>query len=663
MRGKKGLSSQAYEPLAEGQSYKPYIGADESPLEFTAKAVIPGICFGILFGAANAYLGLQAGLTISTSIPVAVMTVAAFRAMKGFGVHGTLLEANMSQTIGSASSSVASGVIFTLPALFMWGMKPELLQMTLLGLFGGVLGVMFMIPLRRFLIEKEHGRLPYPEGTACAEVLVASEVGGAKARNVFWGLGIGALMRFIFEWLKVLPGKIHFPIPLIPKGELGVKMSAALFGVGYILGPKIGCVMVGGGLLSALVIIPAIDIWGAGRTEPFFPETNLLIKAMTAGEIWNRYVRYIGAGAVATAGIITLIRSIPTMIESFKIGLAQLKTRVGESGAATPRTGMDLSLKHVGIGVVVIAAIMAFVPHAFGAIDSLAIRVVAAICVVIFAFFFVTVSSRIVGLVGVTSNPTSGMTIAALIGTSTAFALAGWTGETGMAAALTVGCVVAIAASIAGDTSQDLKTGFLLGATPKRQQIGEFIGVLTSATFVCLTLLLLDKAYGFGSEELPAPQATLMKLVIEGVLQAKLPWVLVGIGAGIAIAAEVARIPSLPFAVGVYLPVSTMVPVFLGGALRWFMQRRAKSDSDRDTRRENGVLFGSGLVGGEGLFGVLIAGVVFYQKMSREPGEDIALPLQIGTGWASELVTSLLSAAVLGGLAYLFARRCKLAKD
>lgn len=310
----------------------------------------------------------------------------------------------------------------------------------------------------------------------------------------------------------------------------------------------------------------------------------------------------------------------------------------------------------------IIASVLALVPHVFGTIETIAVRATAAVCVVIFAFFFVTVASRIVGLVGVTSNPTSGMTIASLIGTSLAFRLLGWTDIAGMTAALTVGCVVAIAASISGDTSQDLKTGFLLGATPRKQQIGELVGVLTSATFVCMTLLLLHAAYqdegGFGSPELPAPQATLMKLVIEGVLTAKLPWILAGIGAAIAVAAELARIPSLPFAVGVYLPVTTMVPVFLGGGLRWLMERLSRSDEERADRRENGVLFGSGLVGGEGLMGVAVAGAVFYQSVTTPHGPRPALPLQIGFDWSAGALPGVLGLVVFALLAFVFARRC-----
>jgi putative OPT family oligopeptide transporter len=624
---------------ASGDAHAPYVPATESPLEFSIKAVVFGVLFGICFGAANAYLGLQAGLTISTSIPVAVMTVAAFRLLRNLGRPGTILEANMSQTIGSASSSVASGVIFTLPALFMWGVAPHLLQMTLLAMTGGLLGVLFMIPLRRYLIEKEHGKLPYPEGTACAEVLVASEVGGARARNVFLGLAAGFGFKFLLGWLKLLPAQINMPVPGLLKAQVGFKMSSALFGVGYILGPRIASIMVAGGLLSSLVIIPAIAVWGAHRDVPLFPETEFLIREMSPHDIWNRYVRYIGAGAVATAGMITLVRSIPVMVASFRLGAKQFRERMGIQGENVPRTQQDLPLRVVGCGVVLLALAMVAVPQMFGTLPSIPARLCAAVLVVICAFFFVTVASRIVGLVGVTSNPTSGMTIASLLGTASVFLVMGWTGAAGKAGALAVGCVVAIAASIAGDTSQDLKTGFLLGATPRRQQIGELLGVLTSATFVCLTVMLLDHAYGFGSKELPAPQATLMKLVIEGVLDMKLPWVLVGIGAAIAVIAELMRLPSLPLAVGVYLPVQTMATVFAGGVLRRVIEDRSRNQEDQLLRREQGVLFGSGLVGGEGVLGVLVAGVVFWQSV-HWPGMKIPLPLEVGYGWFQQVITA-----------------------
>jgi putative OPT family oligopeptide transporter len=641
MSRKKGLSAGAYKPQTADKPYEPYVAGGESQAEFSIRSVSLGIVFGIVFGAANAYLGLVAGLTISTSIPVAVMTVAAFRFLRGFGRKGDILEANISQTIGSASSSLASGIIFTLPALFLWKLDPELLQMVLLAICGGMIGVIFMIPLRKFLIDKEHGKLPYPEGTACAEVLVASEVGGDRAVNLFWGLGIGAVYKLVVNGIELIPEKITVAVPLVKKAEIGCKVSAALFGVGYILGPRIGLIMVGGGLLSSLIIIPAIAYWGTGRIEPLYPETSLSITDMTPYLIWKSYVRYIGAGAVATGGLATLIRSIPTIVESIRVGTRKLQERFSVVSKAEPRTQQDLSLKVAGILLLALFLVMTLIPHVFPVLGGVGARAIAGLLVILCAFFFVTVSSRIVGLVGVTSNPTSGMTIATLLLTSSVFLLLGWTGDMGKAAAITVGCVVAIAASIAGDTSQDLKTGFLLGATPRRQQIGELIGVLTSAAFVCLTVIFLHKAYGFGTDKLPAPQATLMKVVIEGVLERNLPWLFVGIGVGIALTCEILRIPSLPFAVGVYLPVSTMVPVFLGGLLRYFAEKKSSNEEETSLRREKGVLLGSGLVGGEGLLGVGIAGVAVILQQAPEG---------IGYDWAGWLAPwlSVLALVLLG---------------
>lgn len=617
--------------------HTPLVAPDQQIAEFTWRGFVPGILLGIVFGAANAYLGLRAGLTISTSIPIAVMTVAAYKI-----IRGNILEANMSQTIGSASSSVASGVIFTLPALFLWGIEPSLLQMTLLALAGGILGVLFMIPLRKFLIEKEHGTLPYPEGTACAQVLIASQ-GGSKARGVFEGLFAGALFKALVGGFRVVPDEIDCRIPFLRKGELGTEVSAALFGVGYILGPRVSAVMVSGGVLSSLVIIPIIATWGLVRTTPFFPEVTLTIDQMSASQIWSRYVRYIGAGAVAAAGLITLVRSFPTMMESFRMGTAQLRNR-GADPVAVPRTSRDLRFTTTVIGATCVVALLATVPQAFATLPDFVHRLAAAICVGIFAFFFATVASRIVGLVGVTSNPTSGMTIAALLGTSAVFLVMGWTDLAGKAGALAVGTVVAIAASIAGDTSQDLKTGFLLGATPRSQQIGQLLGVLTSSAFVCLAVLLLGRVYGFGSEEIPAPQATLMKLVIEGVLDQTLPWGLVGIGVAITVVAALFRLPTLAFAVGVYLPVVTMVPIFLGGLLSWWATRGAKDDVERESRRDKGVLLGSGLVGGEGLVGLVIAGVAAYLGRA---------PQGIGSAWAGG-AAQWLSAALFGALIVWF---------
>ena len=614
--------------------------------EMTLKAVGLGALFGVVFGAANAYLGLRAGLTVSTSIPVAVMTVAVFRLLRRSG--GTILEANLSQTTGSASSSLASGVIFTLPALFMWGMPPNLLQMVLLACCGGLLGVLFMIPLREYLIVQEHGRLPYPEGTACAEVLKASEGRGSQATHVFVGLGAGAAFKALTSWLRLVPDSLDLRLPWPRKAEVSMDLSAALFGVGYILGPRVSSIMVGGGLLSSLVIIPFIAWWGTGRVEPLFPETVRTIAEMSTAELWNRYVRYIGAGAVATAGIITLLRSLPVMLASFRAGAARFGRR-GAPSEALPRTHRDLPYPVLGAGVLAVALVMAFVPQTFSVITSTTHQLIAALCIVVFAFFFVTVAARIVGLVGVTSNPTSGMTIAALLGTATVFLAAGWTDSTGKAAALMVGCVVAIAASISGDTSQDLKTGFLLGATPRHQQVAQVIGVLTSVVFVCLSVLLLAKTFGFGGRELPAPQATLMKLVIDGVVDRSLPWGLVGIGAGIALVAELLRIPSLPFAVGVYLPLSTMTPIFLGGLLRGLLTRGQPAEV-AGARVDRGVLLASGFVGGEGLLGVALAGAAFM--LGRRPEG-------IGHAWAGEAGAWLAGAAAFAAFVAWFVRRVR----
>jgi putative OPT family oligopeptide transporter len=603
MTGKK-LPPSAYVP-EEGQEYVPFTHG-QTLTEFTLKAVLTGAILGVIFGAANTYLGLKAGLTISTSIPVAVLTVVAFRLFQAFGLRHSILETNMSQTVGSASSSVASGVLFTIPALFIWGIHPPLLQLTLLAMSGGLLGVLSMIPLRRYLIKREHGKLPYPEGMACAEVLVAAEEGGKQATGVFLGIGVGMLFKLITDGFKLV--LTRFELSLLFKAKAAVSVSPPLIGVGYILGIRIATVMVAGAALSSFVLIPLINWWGADMAQPLFPETEKLIRDMSSSELWNRYIRYIGAGAVATGGIITLIKSIPTMVESFKLGLGQIARRARGVLAEEVRTDLDLGFRTVLLVVAAILLVLTFAPGILGFLDVVGVRAVASILIAVFAFFFVTVSSRIVGLVGVTSNPTSGMTIATLLGTSLIFLLFGWTDLAGKATALMVGTSVCIAASIAGDTSQDLKTGFILGATPRFQQIGELVGVITSAAVVCLVVMLLHQNVpgGLGGAELPAPQAVLMKLVIDGVLDQNLPWVLILIGISIGLVASLFKIPVLAFAVGVYLPLYTMAAVFVGGLLRLLITRRQDS-AEAERRREQGVLFGSGLVGGGGLTGVVLA--------------------------------------------------------
>lgn len=639
---RRSLPSSAYEPRP-GEEFVP-LTAGESLSEFTVKAVVTGAVLGVIFGAANTYLGLKAGLTISTSIPVAVLTVVAFRLLNALGLRHSILETNMSQTVGSASSSVASGVLFTIPALFLWGLDPAWLQLTLLAMSGGLIGVLAMVPLRGYLIQREHGVLPYPEGMACAEVQVAAEQGGEQASGVFWGIGVGMAFKLLTDGLRLVPGKFSLSLPL--KAGIAVSVSPALIGVGYILGIRIATVMVAGGALSALVIIPMIALWGSGLSAPLFPETELLIRDMSAQQIWNRYVRYIGAGAVATGGIITLVKSIPTMIESFRLGIRQI-TRAGhEEAAATPRTERDLRFQVVLLLVSGVLVVLTLVPGILGDLDSIPVRGVASLCIALFAFFFVTVSARIVGLVGVTSNPTSGMTIATLLGTSLVFLLLGWTDMSGKATALMVGTVVCIAASIAGDTSQDLKTGFILGATPWRQQVGELIGVVTSAGVVCLVVMLLHANVegGLGGPELPAPQAVLMALVIDGVLDQNLPWALILIGIAIGGAASLFRVPVLAFAVGVYLPLYTMAAVFVGGLLRWRLTR-VFPEEEAERRRERGVLFGSGLVGGGGLTGVLLA--LWVGVRGGRPIAGIApdLPLVVEEALALATVAAIAASA------------------
>lgn len=632
--------------------HKPYIPSDARIPDFTPKAVVAGVLFGILFGSANAYLGLRVGLTISTAIPLAVIAVALFRALKPILGPSTILENNIAQTTGSASSSLASGIIFTIPALFLWGFDPSIVQMATLAILGGVLGTLFMIPLRRFLIVKEHGNLPYPEGTASAQVLIAADVGGARAKRVFLGMGIGAVYKALIGFLHLWPDKVFLKLPAIRKAVVGIEPTPALLGVGYILGYRIAAIMVAGGLLSWVGLIPLINHFGEGLTTPLFPETQIPIAEMSPREIWTRYIRYIGAGAVAFAGIITVIKALPTMIQSLKVGLREI--RLGSASSTSKvRTDRDLPIGLIlgGVSAVILAIVLS--PHVIGTVASLPIRAMGALCIAIFAFMFVTVSSRIVGLVGVSSNPTSGMTIVTLLGTSLLFYLFGWTDNVGKASALTVGTVVCVAASIAGDISQDLKSGYLIGATPRRQQTGELIGAITSAFFICGAVWLLGKTFGFGTEELPAPQATLMKTVIEGVLRADLPWGLVFAGASLAAVAELLSIPSLPFAVGIYLPLSTMTPVFVGGCIRRFVEARAgKEEKVRRERRDRGVLLGSGLIAGEGVMGVLIAFYVFFTGK----------PAEIGLHWPLGL-GDLVSLAAFALLGYYLIRSTKLPEE
>ncbi len=586
--------------------------------EFTLKAVVAGVLLGILFGAANAYLGLRVGLTVSASIPAAVMTVAVFRML---GRGGTILEANLSQTIGSASTSLASGTIFTVPALFMWGMVPPYLQVVVLSYLGAILGLAAMIPLRRLLIVQSHGELPYPEGTACAEVLRAT-VGGSSASGwIFKGMALGAAIKLAVSLAFLMPGSVHGLLPFLPKAELAVELAPALLGVGFILGYRQSGVLVAGSLLSAIVLTPLIAWIGATLSAPLYPEPTKLIGDMTASEIWTRYVRYIGAGAVAAGGIMSVVRGLPTMAGAFMAVARGMRSRDGrqplQSSADVDR---DLPGSFVVTAIVVVVVVAAITPGVFAGNMGPLPRAVCAAGVAVFGMLFVAVAARIVGIVGVSSQPTSGITLVTLLGVASVFAASGWVDESARAAVLTVGTIVAVAASKAGDISQDLKTGYLVGATPARQQFGQLIGASFACWAVAATVILLGTAYTFGSSEIPAPQATLMKTIVEGVLAGELPWGLVLSGVGLAVMALLCGVSPLAFAIGVYLPLSTMAAIYLGGCVRALSERAAPRGEKSDRTQEGadpGILAASGLVAGEGLAGVVLAGLVAAGAVPR----------------------------------------------
>jgi len=545
----------------------------------------------------------------------------------------------MVQTIGSAGESVAAGVVFTIPALlFLPGGNDyfQYFQIFVLALAGGILGVLFMIPLRRSLIVKEHKVLPYPEGTACADVLVAGEKGGKLAQKVYYGLGIAFLYK------------------ALPNATINAEITPELLGVGYIIGPKIAGVMVGGGVLSWLVLIPLITLLG-DQIPNVFPPAVKVISEMSPREIWSNYIRYIGAGAVTFGGIITLIKSLPTIVSAFKDSFADLKENAGNNKVVKIRTEKDIPLVFVLVGSVLLVAFMAVIPN-------IPTNFLSAVMIIVFGFFFVTVSSRIVGLIGSSSNPISGMTIATLMATSLIFVGVGFTGEFYQPIALVVGSIVCIAAANAGATSQDLKTGYIVGATPVKQQIGLIIGVLASVVVIGFTLLLLERTLGIGTvtaehpNPLPAPQATLMATVIKGLLSQNLPWGLVLIGMGIAAVMELAGVRSLPFAVGAYLPLSTTAPIYCGGLVKWFVDKRKKEKEDSEIGP--GALFSSGLIAGGALTGILIAVLIGTPVGVSSDGKEISVLDMLHTGVAESLggLGDILSVIFFAALAIMLFR-------
>ncbi len=613
--------------MSEKKEFKPYIPASKVTPELTVTSIIMGILLAVIFGAANAYLGLRVGMTVSASIPAAVIAMGVIRVIMR---KNSILESNLVQTIGSAGESLAAGAIFTLPALFIWARegvmeKPGLLEITLIALIGGLLGVFFMVPLRNALIVREHNTLPYPEGKACAEVLLAGEEGGSNAGTVFAGMGFAALFKFIIDGLKLVPSEVNWngTTKSYP-GSIGTQIYPAVMSVGYICGPRISSYMFAGGVLSWMVLIPMIVIFGAEII--MYPEATKTIgeifAADGAGGIWGSYVRYIGAGALAAGGIISLIKSLPLIVRTFADAMKGMK---GGAKATTIRTEQDINMKIVLIAILILTLAVWLVP-------AIPVSFIGAVIVVIFGFFFATVSSRMVGLVGSSNNPVSGMAIATLLIATLILKLTGSAGAAGMQAAIAIGSIICIIAAISGDTSQDLKTGYLLGATPKKQQYGEIIGVVASALAIGATLYLLDNAWGFGSAELGAPQATLMKMVIEGIMGGKLPWALILIGVFIAVIVEVIGIPVLPFAIGVYLPVQLNACIMVGGLIRLFFDKMKESDKKKGIIND-GILFCSGMIAGEGLVGIVLAILAVFGV-----GELLDLSGLINLpGWASTI--------------------------
>lgn len=623
--------------MSEKNTFKPFIPSEKIMPELTVISVILGLLLAVVFGAANAYLGLRVGMTISASIPAAVISMGIVRIILR---RNSILENNMVQTIGSAGESLAAGAIFTIPALFMWAAEnpqvsaPSFWNITIIALLGGILGVLFMIPLRAALIVEEHGTLPFPEGTACAEVLLAGEEGGEKSKVVFSGLGIAALYKFITDGIKLFPSEIQWNIKSLKTG-FGMDVLPALTGVGYICGLKISSYIFAGGILGWFVLIPLITLFGIDNL--IAPGTAAISELGPSG-IWSSYIRYIGAGAVAAGGIISLVKSLPMIIKTFSKAIKGLGK--GNTGNTTLRTERDLPMQVVLAGSLVIALIIWILP-------SIPVNFVGGLLIVVFGFFFATVSSRMVGIVGSSNNPISGMIIATLLISTGILKASGITGYQGMASAICIGTIVSIVSAMAGDTSQDLKTGYIIGATPVKQQIGEILGAVISALAIAGIMYLLNSAWGFGSPELPAPQGTLMKLVVEGVMGGTLPWGLIFCGMGVAVVLEILRLPVLPFAVGLYLPIYLSTPIYIGGIIRWITEKFFFKDNPEKNRLcvDKGVLYCSGMIAGEGIIGILLAvfAVIPFKGGSLLSFIDLGIPLG---NWGSVLFFIIIIASI-----------------
>jgi len=594
--------------------FEPYVKPEKKTLEITLRAVILGALISIVFGAAMAYIGLKFGMTIGASIPAAVISMAILR---GVFKSGTVLENNMVQTIGSAGESLAAGIIFTIPAFFIWNQTIpgfnhpiSIWDIFFLSMLGGILGILFMIPLRRYLVVKEHGKLRFPEGTACAEIIKAGDEGGSKAKTVFAGMGLGALYKVLMGGVRIWPEAPLYNLPY-PKGAyLGIDATPALLGVGYIIGPKISALMLGGAVLGYLGLAPLIYFLGTHIPDAVPPATKI-IADMSPAELRDNYIKYFGVGAVALGGFVSLMKSMPVIIHSFSVGAKQIfAKRIEKVGEI--RTEKELSMRTVLIGSILVAL-------AIWAYPKTELHLLGTVLVLIFGFFFVVVAARIVGIVGSSSSPVSGMTIATLLATSLILLSFGISGFQGMITVMSIGTVVCIAVCLSGDIAQDLKTGYLLGATPQKQQTMEFVGLLAPALVMGFVILLLNTAFGFVPSEahptpLLAPQANVMATIVNGVMTGNIPWLYIITGIMLACAIELVGISSLPFAIGLYLPLELSTPIMAGGLIALLVSKVAKPPEFK-RREERGILFGSGLVAGDALIGVMIAFLVaFYTK-------------------------------------------------
>lgn len=575
----------------------PYVRPGQNVPEFTLQAVVLGVVLSLTFGMVNAYLGLKVGLTVSASIPSAVISMTVLR---GILRRGTILENNIVHTIASTGESLAAGVIFTVPALIFLGLAPSEFLIFLLGATGGLLGILMMIPLRHNLTIREHATLPFPEGTACAKVLIAGDTGGASARPVFAGISLGAAYQFAMKGLHLWQDTVFWSFTRLHKAAIGFELTPIFLGVGYLIGPRIASFMLLGGVLAWSVLIPLFDSLAGSALGQLFGLGDE-VHQLAAFDIWRSYVRYVGAGAVATGGMVSLVRALPAMRQSLAVALTAL--RAGNHRQNAVRTEQDLHPAVVVGGTVTLWLALWLIPtFHFGLIEaSLAVG---------FAFVFVVVSSRMVGLIGSTSQPVSGMTISALLATSLILAALGHTGSEGMRAAITCGTIVCIAIALSGDMSQDLKTGALLGATPRYLQLGEMLGTCVAALRAGWVLFLLHQAYTLGSEALPAPQAKLMATLVQGVMHGELPWALMLLGGGSALVVEAAGVPSLAFAIGLYLPVTTSASLILGGLVSGWVKRQTLNPNAYQRQHERATLFASGLIAGDALMGIGIAGLV-----------------------------------------------------